>query len=150
MANTNTSSKCEHEVAEDLREALGRVAETSIKVVCRERSTPRKEQAKLARDLFKSLGLKGISVTTPNYSMASTVSVRLPRLKIHVSNMWPHGGLSSHHPGCQISESDRCPACVANDKMADKIEEILGRAFPNHDDRSDTQSDYFDRRWSVS
>ena len=30
-----------------------------------------------------------------------------------------------------------------------KLEKILARAFPNHEDRSDTQSDYFDYCWSF-
>src|ERR1700692_4286223 len=51
----------------------------SVPVVATERSMPRKEQARLARQLFKKLGIKGVSFTTPQHSMASMVDVSVPR-----------------------------------------------------------------------
>lgn len=102
---------------------------SKLPVLTRDRHIPRKEQAKLARQLFKSLGLKGISVTTPNYSMASTVHVSLPRLP------WGEPGGAD---------------AIANHEAREKVAGILLAAFPNHNDRSDTQSDYFDYCWSFN
>lgn len=150
MCKPTTAKKTRHEVAESLHDALNLVSETSIPIVCRDRHIPRKDQAKLARALFKRLGLNGISVTTPNYSMAQSVHVELPKLEIHVANMWPHGGDHVHEPGCSIRDEDRCPTCRNNFSAMKKIELILAKAFPEHDDRSDTQSDYFDYCWSIS
>jgi hypothetical protein len=142
----------DHEKAVALHAALALVNEASIPVMSRERCIPRTEQAALARSLFKRLGLAGISVTTPNYSMAQVVEVRLPKLEIHCPDMWPHDhtaccygkGASGKH-----TEEGRCPACRDNAAAELKVEEILARAFPQHDNRSDTQSDYFDYCWSV-
>ncbi len=147
---TKAAPKCEHEVAESLVDALQAVNEAAVPVVTRDRGIGRKEQARLTRELFKSLGLKGISVTAPSYSMAQGVDVKIPRLQIHVANMWPHGGDDVHRSGCQVAEADRCPACRANSAVRLKVEEILARAFPNHDDRSDSRSDYFDYCWMIT
>lgn len=144
-----TTKKHPHEVAESFVESLADVRETAVPVMSRDRHIPRKERARLVRELFKRLGLKGVSVTTPNYSMACTVDVTVPKLEIHSAEMWPHGGPRVHESGLTVAECDRCPTCVRNRKSAEKIEEILARAFPNNDDRSDTQSDYFDYCWSV-
>ncbi len=142
------TAKSSHEKADQLQDALAKVSETEIPVMSRDRHIPRTEQAKLTRELFKRLGLKGISVTTPNYSMAQSVRVSLPKLEIHCPNYWPHGGDYCHHG--YVDESLVCPTCRENRRIREKIEEILARAFPNHDDRSDTQKDYFDYCWSVN
>jgi len=149
LAKQPREKKSEHEVAEDLQAALASVKETEIPVMSRDRSIPRKEQAALARKLFKGLGLKGISVTTPNYSMAQSVRVELPELQIHCEDMYPHGG--EHKYGCILpaDSEHRCLTCKANSAMSAKVEEILARAFPQHDDRSDTMTDYFDYCWSF-
>lgn len=88
----------------------------AVEVVSIDRYIPRKEQARLARRLFRDLELKGISVTTPSYSMAQAVDVRLP-----------------HRSGV----------------MERKVRAILSKAFPNHDDRSDSRTDHFDYCWSI-
>jgi hypothetical protein len=96
---------------------------------------PRKAQAKLARELFRELKLKGISVRTPNYSMASTVEVSLPRRRDH-----------ELEDGFMVPG---CAAATANSTAATRVHAILLAAFPRHDDRSDIMSDYHDRCWSV-
>jgi hypothetical protein len=68
-----------HQKALALQEALTKVSLLAVPVLSLERSTPRKEQAKAARGLFKQLCLPHISVTTPNYSMAQSVEVQFPR-----------------------------------------------------------------------
>lgn len=134
----------------DLRTALAAVDETKIPVMSRDRHIPRKEQAALARKLFKQLGLKGISVTTPNYSMAQSVDVALPRIPFEASDYVLDGVDYQNH-----SFSDMPPSVPVKIKMAERtamrlsVQEILARAFPAHDNRSDYQSDYFDYCWSF-
>ncbi len=128
---------------------LKEIKETAIPVLSRDRCIPRKEQAALARKLFKSLGLAGISVTTPNYSMAHVVEVRLPRAEYHDRQKWPHNHEACCNSGMGHNEATRCPCCRDHAAAELKIEEILARAFPNHDDRSDSMTDYFDNCWSV-
>lgn len=96
----------------------------------------RKELAKMARALFRKLELKRISVTSPNYSMAMTVDVRLPRRLDYIR------GADGH-------VAPDCPARVANYVASAKVEAILLKAFPNTDNRSDIQSDHFDYIWSI-
>lgn len=98
-----------------------------VPVVCTERHTPRKEQARLARKLLASLGIKGVSVTTPNYSMAQSVTVRI-------------------HKYVDASGNLNAKLYTA---AVEKIRAILDAAFPNHVDRSDSASDHFDYCWSV-
>lgn len=119
----------------------------AVTVASNNRSIPRKEQAALTRALFKRLGIKGISVTAPNYSMASSVDVRLPRA--------PRPSMAGFEQYENVTYSDMpndCPVKVAmleRSSAARKVAAILSRAFPNHDDRSDYQTDYFDSCWSV-
>ena len=142
----------------------------SVPVITRDRFIPRKDQAKLTRILLKRLGIKGVSVTAPNYSMAQSVDVKVPRLPATEADfllVCP----TCHDPVGVGS----CPTChgngrnYSNDVFSDmpdavpakikhlthwnalqKLEAILLRAFPNHDDRSDLQTDYFNYKWSVS
>jgi hypothetical protein len=100
------------------------------------RDCPRKDLAAAARKLFKLLGLKGISVTAPNYSMAQSVDVRLPSREDY---RFDKCGM--------VVEGDAARA--ANNAAHEKVELILYTAFPSHRDRSDTQQDHFDYRWSV-
>lgn len=124
--------------AANLHLALAAVDVCKLPVMSRERCIRRKEQAKLARRLFKQLGLKGISVTTPNHSMAQGVDVKLPKRDDYT-----------------VFDAADCvdwlddPACAANAKARRDIEEILARSFPQHDDRSELVSDYFNYCWSV-
>ncbi len=127
----------EHQKALALHAALASVSLLAVPVLGLSRSTPRKEQAKAARQLFKQLGLPHISVTTPNYSMAQSVDVQFPR-RMDVP-------LNEH--GTYVMES---PEQQANNAAREKLEQVIHRAFPNHGDRSDHQSDYFDYKWSIA
>jgi len=52
--------------------------------------------------------------------------------------------------GGNHAEETRCPGCRDEAAIRLKIEEILARAFPNNDDRSDYGTDYYDYCWGVS
>lgn len=130
---------------------LAAVDLATVPVLSTVRGLPRKDRAALARGLFRKLGIKGIGVTAPNYSMAHSVDVRLPDMGGHDLTRWPH----YHDRHCCSApnghnEENRCPACRDRAAAERKVEAILLTAFPNSDDRSDTQSDYFDFCWSIN
>lgn len=111
-----------------------------------DRSASRKVQAAAARALFKQLGLKGISVTAPNYSMAQAVHIHLPHTEVTPELQ------AAYHQACRT----RAQAIAAYGQLRQreyaaeqKLEAILAKAFPNHLDRSDSQSDHFDFCWSI-
>jgi len=120
----------------------------AVPVMSKDRTIPRKEQSKLARQLFKRLGIVGVSVTAPNYSMAQSVDVRLPSE--------PHPGWAGFEQYQHMSYTEMPSNVPAKAHLLRKIEaqkrleSILARAFPNHDNRSDYQSDYFDYCWSFN
>jgi len=117
-----------------------------IPVMTTDRHIPRKEQARLARELFKKLGLKGISVTTPSYSMASSVDVRVPTITKTEADY------GEHKHACFSDMPDTVPAKMKNTlewEAKKHVQHILTLAFPKHDDRSDYQSDHFDSKWSL-
>lgn len=119
--------------------AIAKVDMAGVKVVCTDRLHDRKEVAKLVRKLFKSLGLPHVSVTTPRYSMASGVDVLMPA----------RSDYTHRHPDGSVDfPSD--PAAQDNQNAEDVIASILAIAFPNHDDRSDSMTDYFDSRWHIT
>lgn len=129
---------------------LAAVNEGRIPVVCRDRGIARKEQAALARKLFKSLGVKGLSITTPNYSMAQSVDVTVPRIETTAED-FRFGGVDYQNE-TYADMPEGVPAKqkhLAHWKAIEKVQEILARAFPQHDDRSESISDYFDFCWSV-
>lgn len=120
----------------------------AVPVMSRDRGIPRKEQAKLARDLMKRLGIKGVSITTPSYSMAQSVDVSVPSEHRPDMTGWErfeHSTYSDMPDDCPVKAS-----MLRRRAASDKLEAILAKAFPNHDDRSDMQSDYFDYCWSVN
>ncbi len=120
----------------------------SVPVVSTDRCIPRKEQALLARQLFKRLGIQGVSVTAPNYSMAQAVDVRVPsepRPDMAGFEQYAHSTYSEMPAEVPIKAAFlRKSAAVA------QLQLILAAAFPKHEDRSDHQSDYFDYCWSMS
>ena len=69
--------------------------------------------------------------------MASTVKIRMPERDDYDLD---DGGFMV--PGCE--------AAVANTDARQRMLSILLAAFPRHDDRSDTMTDYFDSCWSVN
>lgn len=137
MNNTNTINAAEQAAALTLHARLAEIDPASVKRdVVLDRSCPRKELAAAARRLFKSLGLKGISVTAPNYSMAQSVDVSMPKRDDYQFDQFG-----------MVVEGDAARA--ANNVAREKLDAILYHAFPSHRDRSDSQSDHFDYRWSV-
>lgn len=135
--NTTTVENASNQAAIIFHQAVAAVCVADVRRDNRlERSVPRKELAAAARKLFKSLGLKGISVTAPNYSMAQAVHVRLPKRDDYTFDA-----------NGDIPDND--PARVGNTEADRKIAAILYQAFPSHRDRSDTQSDYFNYKWSI-
>lgn len=102
-----------------------------------DRCAPRKELAAAARAMFKALGIKGVRFTTPNYSMAQAVDVSLEK-------RGDYGQYDAMH-GLRDD-----PAHQANRAADATVRAILDRAFPNHRDKSDTQTDYYNYRWSIN
>jgi hypothetical protein len=105
----------------------------------KERGKPLKEIAKDIRALFSSLKIKGVSVTAPTYSMASSVEIILPKIELTDAQAWDRG--------------DETPMLAAlrqrYNAVAGKIGEIVLAAFPDLDDRSDARSDYSDSRFHI-
>lgn len=130
-----------------MQEAVAAVVIDEVPVITTDRNIPRKEQAALARKLFSKLGVKMVRFTTPTYSTASTVDVEiLERVdyRVHVlsSDFDP-----ANRDHCRAKFLD--PARVANSDTVGKVIKILDKAFPNHNDRSDSQTDYYNARWSF-
>src|SRR5262249_54112836 len=113
-----------HFAALTLHEALERVDLGAVPVVSADRHIPRKEQAALPGQLFRSLGLAGISVTAPDYAFAQDVDVNMP---------YRHD-----------FAGDGDPVWQANQRARERLRNILSVAFPNHDDRSNAITDDFD------
>lgn len=123
----------EHEKALALEAAMAAVQEGKVSVVCRNRSVPRREQAALTRKLFRDLGIVGISVTAPTHAHCKSVYLTLPKRDDHTHS----------------KSSGGCKACEALGVVRRKLEEILARAFPRHDDRSTDGDDYDDSCWTF-
>ncbi len=119
-----------HEKAVQLREALKLVNEARIPVLSRDPMLRLKERAQMTRALFKSLGLKGISVAVADGANCFYVVIRLPNMQHHHNR-----------------EHTDCEACIYLSRAELALEEILQRAFPKEVDNSDPQSDYFDFPW---
>lgn len=104
------------------------------------RNLPCKEFAKVVRAFFKQIGLSGISVRTPNYSMAMGIEIRIParedyKRKSDGSFDW-------------LNLED-CPASQSNGAAEKLLSKFMNRHFPNHGNYSDGQIDHFDFRWSI-
>ena len=125
------------DIATALHARLAALNMDDVPVLSVPRSVPRKELAAEARKLFKMLAIKGISVTAPNYSMAQAVDVTIPRREDHDPPHW------------RVHECEKCQSCSANGAATAKVRAILDKAFPKHDDRSDSMSDHFDYKWSI-
>ena len=122
----------------------------NVPTMTTERNFGRKNQAAMARQLFKTLGIKGVSVTAENYSMASTVSIRMPEKETTGAD-FVLDGVNYRGQSWSDMPSD-VPAKIINSRRyraQGLLGSILSIAFPNCDDRSDSQSDYFDSCWSY-
>jgi len=102
------------------------------------RREPRKVWAAEVRKLFRDLGLRGISVTAPTYSMAHSIDITLPSSDPEPTVIGEDGHLT-HHPAYRAQKN----ACLA------RIGEIVVAAFPDLDDRSDYTTDYYDFCLSI-
>ena len=132
----------ETEKAIELHAALDKIDLATVPVLSTDRCLPRKEAAALARKLFRSLKLNGISVTAPNYSMCFHCEVRLPKRDDYPT-------LHKDEWGFDKVDFANDPVSAENQKARTKVRQILALAFPNHDDRSDSMTDYFDAKWTV-
>ena len=112
------------------------------------RLSGRKAQAQAARALFKRLDLKGISVTVPTYSMASTVQIRLPHTPATREQQEEWNRVFSAGGDTEATEAGQIHARRYQAEQA--MNALLDHAFPHHVDRSDPTTDYFDSRWSVA
>jgi hypothetical protein len=117
------------------------------------RQRTRKEWAGEVRELLKRLGIKNVSVTTPSYSMAQSIDISTPRFFA-----WD-GDHEQRHK--EIDEQERnsaswmgyghfCEFCKQEWQAKKKLESIILAAFPDLNDRSDTQSDHFDYCLSIN
>jgi hypothetical protein len=86
-----------------MNEQLEKIIKAPLPTTTRNiRDLDRKEQAKIVRQLFKSLGFTGVSVTTPTYSMASSINISLPR------QPW-EGDMNPSTIGCKPSNIQNLP-----------------------------------------
>lgn len=111
----------------------------------------RRELAPLVRKLFKTLGLKGISVTLSSYSMARTVQIRIPRPIVRGEDYLDSAG-KSYTDVSFIDMPDDVPAKLRNRRdfyVKSCMLDILDQAFPGCRDRSDYKTDYFDYKFSI-
>lgn len=93
----------------------------------------RKYIAGAIRGLLKGLGIKGISVTAPVYSMAQAIDIRVPDTCEHDS----------------MEARRACPVCQNRNLAVRRIEELILAAYPDLDDRSDSMSDHYDYKLSI-
>lgn len=101
------------------------------------RRQPRKTWAPAVRELLKGLGIRHVSVTTPSYSMASTISIRVP-------------GFSHDHDERSAATAYRtCPRCQRRHAAVARLERLILAAFPDLNDRSDMMTDHFDYCLSI-
>jgi hypothetical protein len=116
------------------------------------RNLTRKEWAQNVRSLFKSLGLGWVSVTAPNYSMASSIDIRF-----HTPDNFTGAHEAKH---AEIDELQRgayewlgyghyCPWCKQQWEAHHRLEQIILAAFPDLNNRSDSMSDHFDFCLSI-
>ncbi len=110
------------------------------------RQWPRKEWAEEIRSLLKYLGIKGISVTAPNYSMASSINIRLPAMPTEYA---PEHEDLHYKLWCKGKAGIECPDCARRQEAKKKLAAIILAAFPDLADRSDLQSDHFDYCFTI-
>jgi hypothetical protein len=105
------------------------------------RREERKVIAAAVRKLFREMGLKGMSVTAPNYSMAQAIDIKTPRNDpeplVYDDEEFMYG---KHHPAYR----------EARNAVLAKVEAIVLAAYPDLDNRSDYHSDHYDYRLSIS
>lgn len=116
-----------------LHKQLAAVILANVPVINPDRAPERLQLARDTRDLFRRLGISGISVTVPRYSQACSVDLRLPRRRDHL--MTAAGDVV-----------DLDPARIANSAAEARLREILYAAFPG----TDTSRDDRHARWTIN
>jgi hypothetical protein len=111
----------------------------TIPVMTRDRHIPQKVQARFTRGFFQELKLPGVSVKMATGSMCFWVNVDIPGRHdfAYLRTLCDDAG----HAG---------PGYVENKDAEEKVKFILARAFPNHDDRSDSLTDHFDMKFRIA
>jgi hypothetical protein len=104
----------------------------------------RKERAAKVRKLFKSLGIKGVSVTAPSYSMAQAIHIRLPYDSYHEH--------ATHYTFDEAQQRmvSNCPICAKKNAADRHLEAIILAAYPDLEDRNDPMTDYYNYCLSFS
>ena len=120
----------------DFQAALDNVNLDTVPVMTTDRGIPRKEQARLLRQLLKQLKVPHVRITTPRYSRASGVDVTLPERQDCPLDI-------------PVTKRPETEAARMNRAAMEKFEQLLLRAFPNHDDRSDPRLDHYKFCWSI-
>lgn len=100
-----------------------------------QRNSDRKEFAKIVRGLFKKLGIKKASVTTPNYSMATAIDIDVPVYYEETFNS-------------DYSRTDDSAQRYRD--LYQGLSKIMDEAFPTKRDRSDSMTDYFDFKFMLT
>ena len=99
------------------------------------RREPRKTIAAAARALLKELCIQHVSVTTPNYSMAQSINVRIPQAQPYEgAHEETHNRIDEEtHAGKHWSgfANAGCQACKTSNMVRAKLESILLAAFPD-------------------
>lgn len=98
------------------------------------------ELSAAVRGLLKELGIQGVTVTTERRVYNGATQLRVPaRCDADTYMALTNGTRVYWHP-----------SAARNRRAEDRLDSILARAFPNHDDRSESQSDYFNYCYSTS
>lgn len=123
-----------------MKQLLEKIIETPTPSVVNPslRKERRKVWAVEIRRLLKRLAIKGVSVTTPNYSMAFDVTIRVPGAQAHDQES------SNGH------DYQTCALCQQRNEASQAIERVILGAFPDLNDRSEYVSDSFDFCLSIS
>lgn len=95
------------------------------------------ERSAALRALLKSLGVKGVSVTSARGSMCYWSHIRFDGV--------PHPPVANW---CEHN-SRVCDVCQRNNAAERKVHRIVLAAYPDLDDRSDSQTDHFDFVYTV-
>jgi len=116
------------------------------------RRLERKEWAVKVRWLFKDLGIAGLSVTTPNHSMASSINIRIPDAPWYGAHEAEHAKIDAaeRSTGAWLGYGTFCPFCKETHAARKQIEAIILAAFPDLDDRSHLVEDYFDFCFTIN
>lgn len=94
-----------------------------------------KDIAKNIRQLFKVLGIKGLSVTVGRGTGSRYITIRLPHIE--------HAHDDYSMDMCQ------CKVCEMRTNARYHLDWLITCAFPQYGDRSEYQTDYYDFIWMI-